>query len=81
MSENTISSTHEHNPGQSNAETELLRTLSDAEKDVTAEHIAPVKNTFSDIRNELIARKSVVSNLSHVISPIKAKIKSATPRK
>lgn len=43
---------------QMKAELELLRTLADAEEDVKQGRIAPVKNTFDDIRKSLLERKS-----------------------
>ena len=41
---------------QMQAELELLRTLADAEEDVRAGRVAPIEDTFSDIRNRLLAR-------------------------
>lgn len=42
---------------QMQAELELLRTLADAEEDVRAGRVAPIEDTFSDIRSRLLARK------------------------
>lgn len=42
---------------QMKAELELLRTLADAEEDVKQGRVAPVQKTFSDLRDELLARK------------------------
>ena len=41
---------------QMQAELELLRTLADAEEDVRAGRLAPIEDTFSDIRSRLLAR-------------------------
>ena len=41
---------------QMTAELELLRTLADAEEDVTQGRVAPVQETFDDIRSALLAR-------------------------
>lgn len=41
---------------QMQAELELLRTLADAEEDVRAGRVAPIEETFSDIRSRLFAR-------------------------
>ena len=41
---------------QMQAELELLRTLADAEEDVRAGRVAPIENTFRDIRSRLLAR-------------------------
>ena len=41
---------------QMQAELELLRTLADAEEDVRTGHVAPIEDTFSDIRSRLLAR-------------------------
>lgn len=43
---------------QMKAELELLRTLADAEDDVRAGRVAPIKDTFADIRKSLLARKN-----------------------
>ncbi|MCD8012344.1 MAG: type II toxin-antitoxin system Phd/YefM family antitoxin [Lachnospiraceae bacterium] len=43
---------------QMKAELELLRTLSEAEEDVAAGRVAPVSDTFSSLRNELLERKN-----------------------
>lgn len=43
---------------QMKAELELLRTLSEAEEDVVNGRIAPMQNTFDDLRNSLLARKN-----------------------
>lgn len=40
---------------QMQAELELLRTLADAEEDVRAGRVAPIEDTFSDIRSRLLA--------------------------
>ena len=40
---------------QMQAELELLRTLADAEEDVRAGRVAPIEDTFSDIRRRLLA--------------------------
>lgn len=40
------------------SELELLRTLSEAEEDVTQGKIAPIKETFDSLRSELLARKN-----------------------
>lgn len=42
---------------QMRAELELLRTLSEAEEDVRAGHVAPVEDTFRGIREALLAQK------------------------
>lgn len=42
---------------QMKAELELLRTLAEAEDDVRNGRIAPVEDTFNDIRSALLARK------------------------
>lgn len=42
---------------QMESELELLRTLADAEEDAKQGRIAPVKNTFDDLRAELLTRK------------------------
>lgn len=39
------------------AELKLLRTLADAEDDVIHGRVAPIEDTFDDIRNSLLARK------------------------
>lgn len=39
---------------QMKSELELLRTLAEAEKDVQNGRIAPVRDTFDDIRNDLL---------------------------
>ena len=41
---------------QMKAELELLRTLAEAEEDVRAERVAPIEDTFDDIRKSLLAR-------------------------
>ncbi len=41
---------------QMQAELELLRTLADAEEDVRAGRVAPIEDTFGDIRSMLLAR-------------------------
>lgn len=43
---------------QMKSELELLRTLADAEEDVQAGRVAPAKQMFSDLRAELLKRKS-----------------------
>jgi prevent-host-death family protein len=40
---------------QMQAELELLRTLADAEEDVSTGRVAPIEGTFSDIRRRLLA--------------------------
>ena len=42
---------------QMQGELELLRTLSEAEADVRAGRVAPVADTFADIRARLTAQK------------------------
>ena len=42
---------------QMQAELELLRTLADAEEDIRADRVAPIEDTFSDIRSRLLAGK------------------------
>ena len=42
---------------QMQAELELLRTLADDEEDVQAGRVAPMADTFSDIRSRLLAGK------------------------
>lgn len=39
------------------AELKLLRTLADAEDDVIHGRVAPIEDTFSDIRSALLARE------------------------
>ena len=41
---------------QMRAELELLRTLAEAEEDVVNGRVAPMQNTFDDIRNSLLER-------------------------
>lgn len=43
---------------QMKAELELLRTLAEAEEDVANGRIAPMQNTFDDIREMLMKRKA-----------------------
>ncbi len=43
---------------QMKSELELLRTLAEAEEDVVNGRVAPIKNTFDDIRKYLIERKN-----------------------
>ena len=43
---------------QMSAELELLRTLAEAEEDVAQGRIAPMKETFDDIRQSLLERKN-----------------------
>lgn len=40
---------------QMQTELELLRTLADAEEDVSTGRVAPIEDTFSDIRRRLLA--------------------------
>ena len=40
------------------SELELLRTLAEAEDDVANGRVAPMRNTFDDIRKSLLERKS-----------------------
>ena len=42
---------------QMKSELELLRTLAEAEEDVFNGRVAPIKDTFSDIRKSLLERK------------------------
>lgn len=42
---------------QMKSELELLRTLSEAEEDVTNGRIAPIEDSFDDIRKSLLERK------------------------
>lgn len=42
---------------QMKSELELLRMLAEAEKDVADGGVAPIKETFDDIRNSLLERK------------------------
>ena len=41
---------------QMKSELELLRTLAEAEDDVTNGRVAPIQDTFDDIRSALLAR-------------------------
>lgn len=43
---------------QMKAELELLRNLADAEEDVKQGRVAPIQDTFDDIRKSLLARKN-----------------------
>lgn len=43
---------------QMTAELELLRTLADAEEDIVQGRVAPVQETFDDIRSSLLTRGS-----------------------
>ena len=43
---------------QMKAELELLRTLAEAEEDVTQGRVAPAREMFADLRSELMARKN-----------------------
>ena len=43
---------------QMKSELELLRTLSEAEEDVANERIAPMQDSFDDIRKSLLERKT-----------------------
>lgn len=40
------------------AELELLRMLAESEEDVRAGRVAPVEDTFADIRSKLLARRA-----------------------
>ena len=40
-----------------NSELELLRTLAEAEEDVKYGRVAPLQETFDDIRNSLMKRQ------------------------
>ena len=40
------------------SELELLRTLAEAEEDVVNDRVAPIQDTFDDIRKSLLERKS-----------------------
>ena len=40
------------------SELELLRTLAEAENDVENGRVAPMQNTFNDIRQSLLRRQS-----------------------
>lgn len=42
---------------QMKSELELLRTLAEAEEDVADGRVAPIKETFDDIRKSLLERK------------------------
>ncbi len=42
---------------QMKSELELLRTLAEAEEDVSNGRVAPIEDTFSDIRQSLLERK------------------------
>ena len=42
---------------QMKSELELLRTLAEAEEDVSNGRVAPIEDTFSDIRKSLLERK------------------------
>lgn len=42
---------------QMQTELELLRTLADAEEDVSIGRVAPIEDTFSDIRSRLLAER------------------------
>lgn len=42
---------------QMKSELELLRALAEAEEDVANGRVAPIQNTFHDIRKSLLARK------------------------
>lgn len=44
---------------QMKAEFELFRTLADAEDDVRNDRVAPMQNTFDEIRAELMAEKII----------------------
>lgn len=43
---------------QMQSELELLRTLAEAEDDVANDRVAPIQNTFADIRSALAERKT-----------------------
>lgn len=43
---------------QMRSELELLRALADADEDVRAGRVAPIEETFSGIRQQLLARKN-----------------------
>ena len=43
---------------QMKAELDLLRTLAEAEDDVANGRVAPIQNTFDEIRSSLMARKN-----------------------
>lgn len=43
---------------QMKSELEMLRTLADAEDDVRAGRVAPVEDTFMEIRKSLLTRKN-----------------------
>ena len=43
---------------QMKSELELLRTLAEAEEDVSNGRVAPIQDTFDDIRATLMARKN-----------------------
>ena len=42
---------------QMRAELEMLHTLAEAEEDIRAGHVAPIEDTFSELRQMLLARK------------------------
>lgn len=42
---------------QMQSELELLRTLAEAEEDAVNGRVAPIQQTFNDIRNSLLERK------------------------
>ena len=42
---------------QMQSELELLRTLAEAEEDAVNGRVAPIQQTFNDIRNSLVERK------------------------
>ncbi len=43
---------------QMKSELELLRTLAEAENDVVNDAVAPIRNTFDEIRKSLLERKA-----------------------
>lgn len=43
---------------QMNAELELLRTLAEADEDVANGRVAPIRDTFNEIRSGLLERKN-----------------------
>lgn len=45
-----------HHYYQMKAELELLRTLAEAEEDVVNGRVAPIQNTFDDIRKSILER-------------------------
>ncbi len=43
---------------QMKSELELLRALAEAEEDVINDRVAPIQDTFNDIRNSLLERRT-----------------------